>query len=364
MKTSIYIHIPFCKSKCSYCDFISFTQNNYDKYTQKLIYEIKNCKELKNVTVKTIYIGGGTPSLFSCNLIEKILSQINFSDEIEITIEANPESINREKINFYKSIGINRISIGLQAIQDNLLKILGRAHNFQMFEKAYEIAAKTFDNINIDLMFGLPKQNLDDWSKTLEYVKKIKPQHISAYSLIIEPNTKFYTERKNLQLPDENTEREMYDMTKKILAPDYYQYEISNFTLQKKFECQHNKIYWTLENYLGFGVAAHSFFNGVRWNNTNDIQKYLTQNNFRENIIHSTPKSLMEEFMFLGLRMNCGVNKNIFRQKFGHNIKDIYGRQINLLKQKNLLTENENSLYLTDFGMNFANYAMSEFILD
>lgn len=369
MKIGVYVHIPFCKSKCFYCDFVSFPQKNYDEYAKRLIHEMKLCQELKNSVVKTIFIGGGTPSLFSCALISEILSAINFQLDTEITIEANPESITKEKIAAYKSYGINRISIGLQAIQNNLLKTIGRIHTFEMFEKAYEIVAQKFDNINLDLMFGLPNQNLNDWEKTLTYIRKIAPSHVSIYSLIIEEGTKFYQIQDDLQLPDESIERKMYHMAKEILFDEYYQYEISNFARvgngKKNFECQHNKIYWTLKNYLGFGLAAHSFFNGMRWNNTSNMQKYLASGgNIRENIIASTKKSLMEEFMFLGLRMTRGVNKNLFKEKFNLDIKDIYAKQISSLLKKKLLAENENFIYLTDLGMDLANTAMSEFILD
>lgn len=368
METGIYIHIPFCKSKCFYCDFVSFTQKNFDTYTEKLLYEIKTCNQLKTSVIKTIFIGGGTPSLFSYGLIYKILSAINFTSDTEITIEANPESVTKEKIRAYKSYGINRISIGLQAIQNNLLKSLGRIHTFETFEKAYGIVATSFENINIDLMFGLPSQNLSDWEKTLEYTKKLAPTHISTYSLIIEPGTKFFHMKKNLELPDEVTERKMYHAAKKILAPEYYQYEISNFAYcnysRKNFECQHNKIYWTLKNYLGFGLGSHSFFNGARWNNTYDIKKYLNQNNFHDNFIFSNEKSLMEEFMFLGLRMTRGIDKNTFKNKFGLDLKNVYKKQIQSLIQKKLLAENSHSIFLTDLGMDLSNYAMAEFLLD
>ncbi len=366
METGVYIHIPFCKSKCNYCDFVSFAQKNYEEYATRLIDEIKSCRQLQDATVKTIFIGGGTPSLFSCELIYKILDALNMNNADEITIEANPESITKEKIAAYRTYGINRISIGLQAMQNNLLKTLGRIHTFEMFDRAYEIAAEQFKNINIDIMFALPNQNLNDWEETLAYVKKLAPSHISAYSLIIEPGTKFHQMQNKLKLPDEETERKMYHMIKKILAGGYYQYEISNFARRdkKNFECRHNKIYWTLKNYLGFGLAAHSFFNGLRWNNTSDMKKYLSSENIVENVLPSTKKSLMEEFMFLGLRMTKGINKNLFKEKFGSSIKEIYGPQIKSLIEKKLLIEDENNICLSELGMDLANVAMSEFLLD
>lgn len=376
MKTGVYVHIPFCRSKCFYCDFLSFacpkknSAQDFDLYLKKLLSEINNCVELKKSHIETIFFGGGTPSILPHEFIYKILDAIyknslgTTKKNPEITIESNPESLNQEKICAYKSYGINRISIGLQVIQDKFLKKIGRAHNFKTFEQVYAIAKKYFDNINIDLIFALPDQNLFDWEENLIYIKKIQPAHFSAYSLIIEKNTKFYfaNQKNKLNLPDESIERQMYHSIKKILC-DYKQYEISNWSREKKFECKHNKIYWQLKNYLGFGLGAHSFFNNTRWHNTNNLKKYLTQDNFREEIIKSTRQSLIEEFIFLGLRLNQGINKNKFKKKFGCEIKNIYHKQISLLTKQKLLSENKSFIFLTDYGRDLANYAMSNFIL-
>ena len=247
MKTGVYVHIPFCRSKCFYCDFLSFacpkknSALDFDLYLKKLLIEINNCAELKKSYIETIFFGGGTPSILPHEFIYKILDAIyknslgTTKKNPEITIESNPESLNQEKICAYKSYGINRISIGLQAIQDKFLKKIGRAHNFKTFEQVYAIAKKFFNNINIDLIFALPDQNLFDWEENLRYIKKIQPTHFSAYSLIIEKNTKFYfaNQKNKLNLPDENLERQMYHTIKKILW-DYKQYEISNWVREKK----------------------------------------------------------------------------------------------------------------------------------
>ena len=376
MKTGIYIHVPFCKSKCFYCDFLSCTCQNknisqcFEPYLKKLLYEIKNCVELKNSYVETIFFGGGTPSILPAESIYKILEAVYKNSKgiikknLEITLEANPESLDHEKICAYKTYGINRLSIGLQAIQNRLLKKIGRAHDFQTFERVYELARKYFSNINTDLIFALPEQNLCDWEETLKYIKKIQPEHFSAYSLIIEKNTPFYfaNKKKQLSLPSEELEREMYYAIKKILS-EYTQYEISNWASKKKFECIHNKIYWQLKNYLGFGLGAHSFFNKKRWHNTTNLKKYLMQNNYREKIISLTKKSLIEEFMFLGLRLNQGVDKNKFKKNFACEISNIYNNQIYKLTKQKLISQNKNFIFLTDYGRDFANYVMSDFIL-
>lgn len=377
MYTGIYIHIPFCRSKCFYCDFKSFVckkdsliENKIALYIQKLTREIESCNEIKNTIVKSIFIGGGTPSIVSHSNIYKILRAIDsscgaLSRNIEITLEANPESLDQEKIFAYKSYGVNRISIGLQAIQNRLLKKIGRAHDFETFEKAYEITRKKFDNVNLDLIFGLPDQSVSDWEETLRYIKKISPEHLSAYSLIIESGTKFYKHKTNLNLPDESTERQMYYLIKDILGENYYQYEISNFAREKKFECRHNKLYWNLENYLGFGLGSHSFFKNTRWHNTYSLKNYLSDVKcYCEDVINTSDKALIEEFMFLGLRLNQGVSKNRFRKKFGYSIDSFYHDQIILLESQKLVAQNEYFIFLTDHGRDLANYVMSKFLFD
>jgi len=357
-QAGIYIHVPFCKSKCYYCDFVSFEKNyDHEKYIERLLREINFSREIKNINIKSIYIGGGTPSLIKHELINKILREINFDKSCtEISIESNPESLNQEKLIAYKSYGINRLSIGLQATQDYLLKKIGRCHNFEMFLKKYELARKYFNNINLDLIFGLPDQNLKTWNKSLDYIYKLEPEHVSTYSLTLE--------KKNNKLaePDEKLERSMYYLARKKLNKKYMQYEISNFARNKNFECMHNKIYWTLENYLGFGISAHSFFNNMRWRNTCDFKKYFFEN-IKRDIIFCTKQNLIEEFIFLGMRMTHGINKKKFRNKFGIDIHDLYNKQILRLEQDGLISQNKNNIFLTNFGIDISNYVLSNFIL-
>lgn len=356
--TGVYIHIPFCKSKCNYCDFNSVTSCNYTVYKDALLNEIKNCTELSTCSIDTVFIGGGTPSLFPHEYIGEILSCFDLSHAKEITLEANPESLSH--FQKYKAYGINRLSVGFQAAQDDLLKRLGRIHTRDEFLRVYEKADKHFENINVDLIFGLPGQNLDDWYETLEVVTDLNPSHVSAYSLIIEPGTVFF--RDNVMPIDEDLERKMCHMTKQLLH-SYEQYEISNFALPR-FECKHNIKYWTLDDYLGFGAGAHSFFNKTRWENVSDIKQYISETTSpKRNIIQLSKQMLMEEFMFLGLRMTNGISKSKFKSQFGLPIEHVYGEKINWLANQKLLTVNADNITLTQLGVDVSNYVFTNFML-
>ncbi len=356
--TSIYIHIPFCKSKCKYCDFLSFPNTEYiNAYKKALLDEINafDCK-----SVKSIFIGGGTPSIINSNIISEIMNSLgrfNIEKNAEITIEANPGTLAEEKVKEYRKSGINRISMGLQAWQNCLLKTLGRIHTKESFLKSYETARKYFNNINIDLMFSLPDQSFEMWLDTLENVTKLEPEHISAYSLIVEEGTPFYDMKLNL--PDEETDRKMYHYAIKYLEEKgYQQYEISNFA-KKGFESVHNTVYWQRGNYKGFGLGAASLINNVRYKNTENISDYIKGVTITEKEI-LTKDDQMAEFMFLGLRMTKGISISEFKKEFNEDILIKYKSVID--KYSNYIIIEGDKLRLTTDGTDISNMIFSEII--
>ncbi len=368
----IYIHIPFCIRKCDYCDFLSGPSDSEKRkaYVRALLKEIQAVKEGKGRSVSSIFIGGGTPSVLDEKLMGEILKEVrnNFSlqENAEITIEVNPGTVDIRKLQAYKSFGINRLSIGLQSPQNREQKILGRIHNYEQFLETYkEARAVGFDNINIDLMSAIPEQTYEDWTKNLRTVAELGPEHISAYSLIIEEGTPF-SERK-LKLPDEDTEYEMYEATAQILSEyGYEQYEISNYT-RKGRECRHNVGYWTRQDYLGFGLGAASLYGRLRFTNTSDWKKYLENSSDPEMIREKEPvlttEDEMAEFMFLGLRMTRGISRMDFAQIFGCPVEDIYGSVIEKYKAMGMLEEKKDRIFLSRPGIHVSNQIMSEFLL-
>lgn len=372
----IYVHIPFCKKKCYYCDFISYV--NIDKkiirYVECLKREIENSKS-KQVCVTTIYFGGGTPSFIDAIFIAEIVSVIRknyiVSENAEITIEVNPGTVNKEKLEQYKKAGINRLSIGLQSTKNELLKEIGRIHTYEEFLATYKIAKNVgFKNINVDLMLGLPNQNLQDINESLEQVVKLKPKHISLYSLIVEENTKLkeMIEEGKLNLPNEEIERKMYWTTKQYLEQKgYIHYEISNFA-NKGYESKHNLNCWKQKEYLGFGVAAHSYKNNKRYCNTEKIEEYCiniedkkSKNNIT--ILEEQTKIMREkEYIILGLRMLEGVNIQKFKNKFVDNPIYVFHKELEKLVSKELIEVDLNQIKLTNKGLDFANIVWQEFI--
>lgn len=373
----LYIHIPFCKQKCYYCDFCSYPSklNLQYEYVNSLIKELKNLNNKDEYLIKTIYIGGGTPSIINEENIEKIILEIknNFSicKEAEITIEVNPGTVTEEKLKKYIELGINRISIGLQSSNNMILKEIGRIHNYEEFEQTYDLARKTgFKNINIDLMIGLPNQTINDVNNTLKDIINKQPEHISVYSLIIEEGTVIDKKIKNKELLpiDENIERKMYWNVKEILEQNYYmQYEISNFA-KPFYESKHNSDCWKQKEYIGLGIAAHSYINNVRYSNTINIEEYIKniQNDeFEKNVIvHEVqePNDIMNEYMILGLRMINGINIEEFEKKFNINPINKYQKEISKLKKIGLININNNRIMLTKKGIDFANIVWEEFI--
>ena len=373
-EVSLYIHIPFCKQRCFYCDFPTFAgkERFREDYVEALIKEIED--KCSNYLIKTIFIGGGTPSYLEEKELEKLLiavSKLNLSDKLEYSIECNPGTVNEDKLKIMKKYGINRISFGLQSCNNQILKKIGRIHTFKEFLENYNLARKIgFNNINIDLMYGLPNLTIQDWKDTLEKISELRPEHISAYSLIIEEGTAFYKlyEKDKLELPSEDDERVMDKLTKDILKSNgYHQYEISNFALPGK-ECEHNKVYWSLEEYIGVGSASSSYIDGYRLVNTSNINDYIEKINNNISVVidkyENTIEDEMEEFVFMGLRMVSGIDLLKFKKKFGVDINSIYKEVIEKNIKDGLLVVEENKMFLTAKGMELSNSVMSDFILD
>ncbi|NMB43757.1 MAG: oxygen-independent coproporphyrinogen III oxidase [Clostridiales bacterium] len=383
----IYIHIPFCDKKCDYCDFLSGPANNQTKeaYSKAIIEEIKAYKDLMDdYLVKTIFIGGGTPSSIEANYIVQILDSINKNfnlDVEEISIETNPGTLSREKLKSYKDVGINRLSIGLQSTNNQELKLLGRIHTYEEFLENYHLARELgYSNINIDLMSGLPGQSVEAWEESLQKVLALKPEHISAYSLIIEEGTPFYerygdknasdideeNSRGNGNI-DEETDRLLYSKTKEMLElHGYNRYEISNYARQG-YECKHNKSYWDRIPYLGLGLGSSSLIDNTRYNNEENLRNYIKNSSkpslLRKNLIILSKEEAMEEFMFLGLRLTKGISKSKFHQEFGIPIEEIFHKQINQSIKEGVLEEIADTIRLTDYGLDVSNHVLARFLL-
>lgn len=372
-EVALYIHIPFCKQKCFYCDFPSYARKDdlMSDYIEALLIELK--EKIKGYKVRCLFIGGGTPSyLNEENLRElmKVIKNINFVENAEKTIECNPGTVSEEKFNIMKDGGINRLSFGLQTTKNNLLKGIGRIHTFEAFKDNYKLARSVgFNNINIDMMFGLPNQSVKDWTESLEEVAKLNPEHISAYSLIIEEGTPFYKlyNEDKLKLPSEEEEREMYKKCKDILIENgYHQYEISNYAKEGK-ECLHNEVYWMCDEYIGVGASSSSYIDGKRIKNIDDLREYIKRIGNGESIVDeeiiNTKNDDIEEFMFMGLRMNCGIEEEEFKRRFNTNVDDIYKDVIEGNINKGLLERKRGRIYLTDKGIELSNMVMSDMIL-
>ena len=422
---SLYIHIPFCVRKCNYCDFLSApcTEETKQKYVEALCMEItRRAKKFKDRKVDTIFFGGGTPSILSAEQFEKIMTVIKQGfyvfKEAEISLELNPGTVDWNKLQTYYKFGVNRLSIGLQSADNEELKILGRIHTWETFVRTWNMVRTVgFSNVNIDLMSALPGQTAESYENTLRKVLALKPEHISAYSLIIEEGTKFYewfgeeaekeicsiediqasnfddrnTELRMKKLPDEITDRRMYEMTRELLEQHgYYRYEISNYALEG-YECKHNVGYWKRKEYLGLGLGAASLIANVRSSNVSDLTEYLDQEQKikEDNILEAKEKVItqqggkisrkenrtgewdelsikdqMEEFMFLGLRMMEGVSVDEFEKQFGKSLQEVYGKQISKLEKQGLLrfNEEEHRYALTIQGIDVSNQVFVEFI--
>ncbi|EOU2013165.1 oxygen-independent coproporphyrinogen III oxidase [Clostridium perfringens] len=375
-KISLYIHIPFCAQKCLYCDFPSFARKDYLRkaYIEALNKEIISLREkYNNIEINTIFIGGGTPSVLEADELECLLKEVaklNMAKDVEYSMECNPGNLTEEKLEVMKKYGVNRISMGLQAKQDNLLKGLGRIHNYKTFKENFLLAKKVgFNNINVDLMFGLPNQRLNEWEETLREIISLEPAHISAYSLIIEEGTAFYNlyENDKLKLPTEEEERKMYHLAKKILEENgFNQYEISNYAKEGK-ECRHNLAYWNMDNWIGVGSASASYMDGKRIKNISSVEEYINSINEKgeaiEEIINNSKNDNMEEFMFMGLRKINGIDENEFKNRFSMNINNVYGEIINKYIDEGLLIRESGRIFLSEKGIEISNVIMADFLL-
>jgi len=399
--TELYIHIPFCVRKCLYCDFLSgpFDAEVRKKYTDALIKELHyQSAFMQDDMIRSIYFGGGTPTLLEEAYFEKIISEVfqdfHIKENAEISMECNPATASLEKLSHYCASGVNRLSIGLQSANDDELITLGRIHTFEDFLHTYEEAGKAgFSNINIDIMTGIPGQSWDTLRNTLTQVTDLRPEHISCYSLIIEENTPFYQsyheedERRregepveNYQAHDENfcgevkhlpSDDEEYALSKNardfLISKGYGQYEISNYA-RKGYECIHNIGYWQRVPYFGAGPGAASLLKEVRYKNPTDIKKYIEKAENNEFPIYEikeelTKNAAMEEFIFLGLRMNEGISIEKFKENFGSTIESIYSEQIKKFQEEKLLEISDGRLKFTERGMDVSNYVLSEFLL-
>lgn len=377
----LYVHIPFCVQKCKYCDFLSFSAEKRERqeYVESLCKKIRSCGKIAEASVLvSIFIGGGTPSVLEPEQTEEIFRAIYdtfcVKEGAEITTELNPGTVTKEKLDCYRKLGINRLSIGLQSVKDQELKLLGRIHTYDTFLDTYHMArAAEFTNINVDLISAIPGQTVESWEKTLRTVADLNPEHISAYSLIIEEGTPFYElygEEKGAvqpeeQLPDEEAERLMYEKTKEILEEyGYHRYEISNYA-KKGYHCEHNEGYWLRRPYLGVGLGAASFMEQSRWIETRDMATFLdTAEMKKEEEEHLSIREQMEETMILGLRRMEGVSKASFFKQYGVSMESVFQKELEKLEQQNLLQNEEERVLLTERGIDVSNTVFCEFIAE
>lgn len=373
----LYLHMPFCVRKCAYCDFLSFPtdQETQNLYTRRLREDIDAMgKKYGDIPVDTIFIGGGTPSVPDSALIVGIMEHVrkafHVTEGAEISMEANPGTVTREKLTDYRRAGINRLSFGLQSANDRELKLLGRIHTWAEFLESFHLARECgFTNINIDLMSALPGQTRESWKDTLKRVTDLNPEHISAYSLIIEDGTpfgeKYGSEEGRKLLPDEDSEREMYHETKRFLRDcGYERYEISNYAKPGR-ACRHNIGYWTGLPYLGLGLGASSYMDGCRFAVNSDMKQYLEEKpGMFTDVEKLTKKDMEEEFFYVGLRMTAGVSLPEFERRFGVSAKDVYPGLMEMFVEEKAAVFQGDRFVLTDYGLDVSNYIMAQFLQD
>ena len=367
----LYIHVPFCVKKCNYCDFCS--QGGADEdlvngYVDALICEIESYREENRIPVFTVFFGGGTPSLLSSEHIGKIMNSLREVFDLsrceEITLEVNPGTVSYDKLSRLRNLGINRLSIGLQSVHENELKKLGRIHSFEDFLRTYRDARRLgFDNINVDLMYGIPYQTKESFKETLLTVTALSPEHISAYGLIVEEGTPFFNEADSLPLPTADDECDMYEICIKALADfGYYHYEISNYS-KPGYECRHNLLYWRDMEYIGVGASAYSYFRGIRYGNTRNLVEYINSPHdaieYREVI---DKENEMTEYAMMRLRLCEGISLSSYKNKFGADF--LFGKQELLIRlcEGGFITLSNDRISLTDKGMYVSNSIISELL--
>lgn len=380
----IYIHIPFCVKKCKYCDFLSWAagEEEQDRYTEALVQEISMAELVHrqgiggdengaDLTVDSLFIGGGTPSLLSLENMERILGAVSdrfrIDPSAEITIECNPGTAVVSKFSAYRELGINRLSIGVQSAVEEELRQLGRVHSFREAKDSFLLARKAgFTNINVDLMSAIPGQTVESYRRTLQEILSLEPEHISAYSLILEEGTFLYEQYRGISPVDEETDREMYSLTKELLARyGYERYEISNYA-KKGYSCRHNLKYWSGGDYIGFGIGASSKIGGVRYKNKTVMKQYEERIRNRKGVADEEEvldkAAQMSEFFILGLRKTAGISLKEFAEHFQEDADTVYGKQIRKFLQSGLLLREGERLYLSDRGLDLSNHVFCEFI--
>ena len=374
----LYLHVPFCMKKCKYCDFLSWagSEEEQETYVQGLLKEIESYGEFaKGYKVCTVFLGGGTPSILSGEQIERILGAVSdvfmMDKHAEITLEMNPGTVTEEKLRSYKKAGINRLSIGLQSVKNENLKLLGRIHTYEEFLQSYELARQEgFKNISVDLISSLPGQTLESWKEELQEIVRLNPEHVSVYQLILEEGTPFYetyADHPEL-LPDEEVSREIYLSTGRILSEaGYEQYEISNYAKPGQ-ESRHNLKYWDRADYLGLGLGAASMVRNIRMTNTRDLKTYLEHcsqpKTMRKDVQFLEEPRQMEEFMFLGLRKTRGVSRKEFHRVFGRDMDMVYEKTLAKCLENGMLKEHKDRVFLSEEGVLVSNLVLSEFLFE
>lgn len=374
----LYLHVPFCMKKCKYCDFLSWagSEEEQETYVQGLLKEIESYREFaKGYKVSTVFLGGGTPSILSGEQIERILGAVSdvfmMDKHAEITLEMNPGTVTEEKLRSYKKAGINRLSIGLQSVKNENLKLLGRIHTYEEFLQSYELARQEgFKNISVDLISSLPGQTLESWKEELQEIVRLNPEHVSVYQLILEEGTPFYetyADHPEL-LPDEEVSREIYLSTGRILSESgYEQYEISNYAKPGQ-ESRHNLKYWDRADYLGLGLGAASMVRNIRMTNTRDLKTYLEHcsqpKTMRKDVQFLEEPRQMEEFMFLGLRKTRGVSRKEFHRVFGRDMDMVYEKTLAKCLENGMLKEHKDRVFLSEEGVLVSNLVLSEFLFE
>ena len=375
-RIGLYIHIPFCEHKCGYCDFYSLTKfDDYVRFVDSMLLQLEDYSEqAKECVVDTIYIGGGTPTVLPVKrmleLIEGIRSNFNISENVEFTMEANPATVDLKMLKKYRKAGVNRLSFGLQSAIDSELDSLSRIHTFDDFVDSYEMAKKAgFENISVDIMYGIPGQTRYSLGYTLEQVCDLEPKHISLYGLKIEEGTPFFERRNKLELPDEDTEYEMYKYAVDYLAfRGYWQYEISNFSTDG-YKCRHNLKYWNCQEYLGVGAAAHSYFNDRRFSYKRSVDMFMDAMEYVDagvDIIEEdyivSPEEKMDEYIMLKLRLTEGINVNEFKETFDKDFEEMFGKELELYVNNGFMEFKNGHYFFTNKGMYVSNYILSTFL--
>ena len=374
----LYIHIPFCVKKCAYCDFLSWSGDKEQRvdYVRALEQEILSYKNFaEDYQVTTLYFGGGTPSVLEGELLERIMEAIRrifqIEEKAEVTLEMNPGTALKEKLELYKKLGINRLSMGIQSVKNENLKLLGRIHTYEDFLESYCMAREAgFDNLSGDLISSLPGQTLAEWKEELKILMETPLEHVSVYQLIIEEGTEFYKKYGECEelLPDEETSREIYLWTGKYLkSRGFEQYEISNYAREGK-QSAHNLRYWERKDYLGLGLGGASMIRNMRMSNTRDWDKYMAYcrdpGKIREEVEVLEESGQMEEFMFLGLRKTRGISKKEFRRTFGKDIDLVYEKTLEKYLKNGMLQESGDRIFLSEEGILLSNQVFADFLFD